>query len=198
VTTGPRTILPRAGFFNGPAAGRAAARAASRTAGRPAAGAAANASRVLRVTVRSVETTGPEQTESLGAELAATLRAGDVVLVRGELGAGKTTLVRGAARALGVVDPVTSPTFSIGHRYAAGELTVSHLDLYRLAGLEREEPALLADYLGPGRIAFVEWPEEAHVELGDARVRVSISHGGGDRRRIEIAGGDAQPAGAAR
>jgi tRNA threonylcarbamoyladenosine biosynthesis protein TsaE len=138
------------------------------------------------VAVRRVETTGPGQTESLGAELAKLLGDGDVVLVRGELGSGKTTLVRGAARALGVRDPVTSPTFSIGHRYAAGAITVSHLDLYRLAGLEHEDPALLADYLGPGRIAFVEWPPDAQGELADARMSVTLSHGGGDRRRIEV------------
>ena len=136
---------------------------------------------------RIVETSDPAGTESLGAELAAGLRDGDVVLVRGELGSGKTTLVRGAARALGVVDPVTSPTFSIGHRYRAPEVTVSHLDLYRLAGLEQEDPALLADYLGPGRIAFVEWPSHADGELSRARVRVTLSHRGGDRRRIELA-----------
>jgi tRNA threonylcarbamoyladenosine biosynthesis protein TsaE len=138
------------------------------------------------VALRSVETAGPSETESLGAELAAILGDGDVVLVRGELGSGKTTLVRGAARALGVSDPVTSPTFSIGHRYAGGAVTVSHLDLYRLAGLEHEEPALLADYLGPGRIAFVEWPQDAHVELAGARMRVTLRHGGGDRRRIDV------------
>jgi len=138
------------------------------------------------VSVRSVETTGPAETESLGAELAAGLGDGDVVLVRGELGSGKTTLVRGAARALGVSDPVTSPTFSIGHRYAGASVTVSHLDLYRLTGLEHEDPALLADYLGPGRIAFVEWPEDARAELAHARMRVTLSHGGGDRRRIEV------------
>ena len=97
---------------------------------------------------RVVETSSPQQTESLGAELAAELSAGDLVLVSGELGSGKTTLVRGAARALGVDDPVTSPTFSIGHRYGAGALTVSHLDLYRLAGLQAEDPDLLADYVG--------------------------------------------------
>lgn len=140
--------------------------------------------------VRSLHTTGPAETESLGAELAACLHDGDVVLVRGELGAGKTTLVRGAARALGVSDPVTSPTFSIGHRYAAGELTVSHLDLYRLGGLEQEDPALLADYLGDGRIAFVEWPAEA-PELAGARLRVTLSHEGGDRRRVEVSEPDA-------
>jgi tRNA threonylcarbamoyladenosine biosynthesis protein TsaE len=138
------------------------------------------------VAPRRVETTDPAETEALGAELARSLADGDVVLVRGELGAGKTTLVRGAARALGVSDPITSPTFSIGHRYNAGQLTVSHLDLYRLVGLEHEEPELLADYLGPGRIAFVEWPQDTHVELADARVRVTLSHAGGDHRQIEV------------
>jgi len=139
--------------------------------------------------VRSVETTGPAETESLGAELAGGLGDGDVVLVRGELGSGKTTLVRGAARALGVSDPVTSPTFSIGHRYAAAAVTVSHLDLYRIAGLDGEDPGLLADYLGPGRIAFVEWPpagQGASAELDGARMCVTLSHGGGDRRRIDV------------
>jgi tRNA threonylcarbamoyladenosine biosynthesis protein TsaE len=138
------------------------------------------------VAVRVVETTDPAETESLDAQLAGRLRAGDVVLVRGELGTGKTTLVRGAARALGVTDPVTSPTFSIGHRYRAPALTVSHLDLYRLDGLEQEDPALLADYLGPGRIAFVEWPKEGEGELEGARVQVSMAHRGADRRRIEV------------
>jgi tRNA threonylcarbamoyladenosine biosynthesis protein TsaE len=141
------------------------------------------------VVQRIVETSDPAGTESLGAELAAGLRDGDVVLVRGELGSGKTTLVRGAARALGVTAPVTSPTFSIGHRYRASHVTVSHLDLYRVGGLEHEDPALLADYLGPGRIAFVEWPAEDDGELADARLRVTLSHRGGDHRRIEL--GDA-------
>jgi tRNA threonylcarbamoyladenosine biosynthesis protein TsaE len=133
-----------------------------------------------------VQTTGPVETEALGADLAATLLDGDLVLIRGELGAGKTTLVRGAARALGVEDPVTSPTFSIGHRYRAGELTVSHLDLYRLDGLGAEDPDLLADYLGAGRIAFVEWPPDGEPELSRARMLVTLAHAGGDRRSIEI------------
>jgi tRNA threonylcarbamoyladenosine biosynthesis protein TsaE len=137
------------------------------------------------VVQRIVETSDPAGTESLGAELAADLRDGDVVLVQGELGSGKTTLVRGAARALGVTGPVTSPTFSIGHRYRASHVTVSHLDLYRVGGLEHEDPALLADYLGPGRIAFVEWPSQ-DGELTNARLRVTLSHRGGDRRRIEL------------
>ncbi|HEY2141538.1 MAG TPA: tRNA (adenosine(37)-N6)-threonylcarbamoyltransferase complex ATPase subunit type 1 TsaE [Solirubrobacteraceae bacterium] len=141
--------------------------------------------------VRIVETSDPAQTESLGAELASALNEGDVVLVRGELGSGKTTLVRGAARALGVTDPVTSPTFSIGHRYRGRDVTVSHLDLYRLAGLDEEEPELLADYLGPGRIGFVEWPKDTSDpgsarELAGARMRVTLAHRGADRRTIEV------------
>jgi tRNA threonylcarbamoyladenosine biosynthesis protein TsaE len=138
------------------------------------------------VPAQHLQTSDGEQTEAVGAELAARLRDGDLVVVRGELGAGKTTLVRGAARALGVTDPVTSPTFSIGHRYRGRDLAVTHIDLYRLAGLEREEPDLLADYLGPGQIAFVEWPDQAHGELPEARVEVTISHAGGDARTIEV------------
>jgi len=142
------------------------------------------------VSVSVVETKDPRETEALGAELAADLQDGDVVLVQGELGSGKTTFVRGAARALGVTDPITSPTFSIGHRYKATNTTVSHLDLYRLAGgLEQEDPALLDDYLGPGRIAFVEWPEGDSAELSSARLRVTLAHGGADRRRIEVVQG---------
>jgi tRNA threonylcarbamoyladenosine biosynthesis protein TsaE len=147
---------------------------------------------------RRVETAGAEETEALGAELAADLVPGDVVLVEGELGAGKTTFVRGACRALGVTDPVTSPTFTIGQRYT-GRVPISHLDLYRLSparsddtaagALPGEDPALLADYLGPDTIAFVEWPQGGEQALGElARIarRVRLSHAGGDRRTVEI------------
>ncbi len=135
---------------------------------------------------RTVETADPRETEALGEELARTLRPGDVVLVKGELGAGKTTFVRGAASALGVADPVTSPTFSIGHRYRGSELTVSHLDLYRLSSLAGEEPDLLDDYLGEGRVAFVEWPEDSSRELQGAKIVVTLTHLGGDQRRVEV------------
>jgi tRNA threonylcarbamoyladenosine biosynthesis protein TsaE len=138
------------------------------------------------VAVRIIETADPSETEALGGELAAELSGGDVVLVSGELGSGKTTLVRGAARALGVADPVTSPTFGIGHRYRGRDVDVSHLDLYRLAGLEHEDPDLLEDYFGPARIVFVEWPEAAGRTLAQARVRVTLIHRGADRRQIEV------------
>ena len=103
------------------------------------------------------------------------------------MGAGKTTFVRGACRALGVTGPVTSPTFTIGQRYEGGRAPIAHLDLHRLSSLDGEDPALLADYLEPGAIAFVEWPEVAAGELADcATVEVVLRHAGGDRREVEV------------
>jgi tRNA threonylcarbamoyladenosine biosynthesis protein TsaE len=124
----------------------------------------------------------PEQTEAAGARLAAELQPGDVVLVSGELGSGKTTFVRGAARALGVTATVTSPTFTIGQLYA-GAPDVAHLDLYRL---DHAEPEILDDYLTPDRIAFMEWPELAEPVLDRVSARVQIEHAGGDERRITV------------
>jgi tRNA threonylcarbamoyladenosine biosynthesis protein TsaE len=119
------------------------------------------------------------ETERLGAELAKTLRRGDIVLVSGELGSGKTTFVRGACRALGVAGPVTSPTFTIGHLYE-GPVEIAHLDLYRLSEID---PAILEDYVTPDRITFVEWP----AALENATHRVTLEHAGGDNRKVEIA-----------
>jgi tRNA threonylcarbamoyladenosine biosynthesis protein TsaE len=132
------------------------------------------------------ETASAEETEALGAELAGRLGPGDVVLVSGDLGAGKTTFVRGAARALGVEGPVTSPTFTIGH-LLAGRLEVAHLDLYRLASLEGEDPELLHDYLTPERIGFVEWPGVGEARIPRVAARVALEHAGGDRRTVRIA-----------
>jgi tRNA threonylcarbamoyladenosine biosynthesis protein TsaE len=131
-------------------------------------------------------THGPGETEAAGAELARGLSRGDVVLVSGELGTGKTTFVRGACRALGVDGPVTSPTFTIGH-VLPGSPEVAHLDLFRLGSLAGEDPALLEDYLTPERIGFVEWPAVAEPELERVVARVRLEHAGGDRRRITIA-----------
>jgi tRNA threonylcarbamoyladenosine biosynthesis protein TsaE len=129
-----------------------------------------------------------DETERAGAELAATLRPGDVVLVSGDLGAGKTTFVRGALRALGVDGPVTSPTFVVGHAYEGTSGPLAHLDLYRLAGMGDEDPGLLEPFFAPGAIAFVEWPEQAAGAWPDERVtaRVSLAHAGGDARTIEV------------
>ncbi len=108
-----------------------------------------------------------------------------MVLVTGELGSGKTTFVRGAARALGVEGPVTSPTFTIGQVYA-GAPDVAHLDLYRLGSLAGEDPALLDDYLTPERVGFVEWPAVGEPAIERVAARVTLEHLGGDRRRITI------------
>ena len=107
------------------------------------------------------------------------------MVLHGEVGAGKTTFVRGAARAFGVERPVTSPTFTIGRRYEEATPPLAHLDLHRLASLDDEEPELLADYLNAEHVAFVEWPEAAGDEL-QPRLRVRLAHAGGDRRRVEL------------
>jgi tRNA threonylcarbamoyladenosine biosynthesis protein TsaE len=133
-----------------------------------------------------VETHGAAETEELGARIAARLKAGDVVLLSGELGTGKTTLVRGACRALGVPGPVTSPTFTIGQRYEGGRLPVSHLDLYRLQTLEAEDPALLDDYLRPEGVGFVEWPGAGSGRLDRPALEVRLAHVDEERRRIEV------------
>ena len=138
-----------------------------------------------------LETNSAEDTAQAGAALAPRLRRGDTVLVSGELGAGKTTLIRGACRALGVEGPVTSPTFTIGQVYAVrrpagGPLEIAHLDLYRLPSLAGEDPALLDDYLTPDRISFVEWPGAELDWVPRIAARVTIEHRGGDRRVIEV------------
>ncbi len=110
-----------------------------------------------------------------------------MVLVSGEVGAGKTTLIRGACRALGVEGPVTSPTFTIGRRYRGARALVSHLDLYRLESLGGEDPALLDDYLRPDSIAFIEWSASCRASTCTGRWCGSgSSHAGGDRREVEI------------
>jgi len=133
-----------------------------------------------------VESTSAAETEALGARIAERLRPGDVVLLSGDLGAGKTTLIRGACRALGITGPVTSPTFTIGQRYEGGRSPVSHLDLYRLESLEDEDPALLDDYLGPDAIAFIEWPGAGEGRLGRPALEVRLAHAGEESRRIEV------------
>jgi tRNA threonylcarbamoyladenosine biosynthesis protein TsaE len=133
-----------------------------------------------------VESAGPRETEAAGAALAERLEPGDVVLVSGDLGAGKTTFVRGACRALGVTGAVTSPTFTIGTLLEGRDLEIAHLDLYRLPTLAGEDPALLDDYLTPDRIAFVEWPGVAEEAPMRVAARVRLAHLGGYRRRIEV------------
>ena len=131
-----------------------------------------------------VVSSSAEETEAVAARLAVRLEPGDVVTVVGELGAGKTTFVRGACRALGVTEPVTSPTFTIGHRYR-GDIAVSHLDLYRFAGVSPAEWGDLEPYFDDA-IVFVEWPEAGAGTLPAARVRIELAHVDSTTRRIRL------------
>ncbi len=136
-----------------------------------------------------VTTTRPEDTERIGAGIAAMLHAGDIVLLRGDLGTGKTTLVRGAARALGVEGPVTSPTFTIANAYV-GRLPIAHLDAWRLGDADDEEIGLALEAIGDEGVAFVEWPDAIAIGLPSPRVSVDIAHGGGDTRVLRLTGAD--------
>ena len=126
----------------------------------------------------------PEDTEAVAAKLARRLIGGDVVTVSGELGSGKTTFVRGACRALGITAHVTSPTFTIGHRYR-GNPDVSHLDLFRFQGVSAAEWGDLEPYFEDA-ICFVEWPEAAAGALPPVRVEVRLSHVDPTRRMITL------------
>ena len=132
-----------------------------------------------------MDTDSPEETEALAAELAGRLVVGDVVTISGELGSGKTTFVRGACAALGVREQVTSPTYTIGHRYhgAAGE--ISHLALYRFQGVSAAEWGDLEPYF-ENAIAFVEWPEAGVGVLPAPRFAVRLAHADGDHRTVTV------------
>ena len=132
-----------------------------------------------------METRSPEETEALAAKLAERLEVGDVVTVSGELGTGKTTFVRGACTALGVHERVTSPTYTIGHRYHGDRGEVSHLDLYRFQGVSAAEWGDLEPYFDDA-IAFVEWPEAGEGVLPSPRFAVSLRHAEGERRMVSI------------
>jgi tRNA threonylcarbamoyladenosine biosynthesis protein TsaE len=131
-----------------------------------------------------VRSASAAETEALGAALARELQAGDVVTVSGELGSGKTTFVRGACRALGVTVPVTSPTFTVGHRYPA-DSDVSHLDLFRFQGVSAAEWGDLEPYFDDA-ICFVEWPEAALDALPPVRVEERLTHVDPAHRQITL------------
>ena len=137
---------------------------------------------------RTLLTASADETATVGWRLARGLVVGDVVAVAGELGSGKTTLIRGACRALGVAGTVSSPTYTIGHRYEAS-VPVAHLDLYRVGPVGVEDWGDLEPYFD-GTIAFVEWPEHAAGRLQPVRATVWMEHVDESHRRITIASED--------
>ena len=139
------------------------------------------------ITSQTVETRGVGETIGLGERLGTELERGDVLALSGELGSGKTALVKGIARGLGIVQDVTSPTFTLIHEYGGGRLPLVHLDLYRLDSVGQALAIGLEDYLaGPGVIA-IEWAEKIEPLLPDRARRIHIVSLGENGRRIEVA-----------
>ena len=129
--------------------------------------------------------------EDLAGRVAGKLEPGDVVVLSGEVGAGKTTFVRAAARALGVRERVTSPTYQFARGYE-GEVggrpvTVNHLDLYRLEGIEAPDVLEIDDYLAPDAVTFIEWASPALGAIKEPTV-VHLDHEGPGSRRAVIRG----------
>jgi tRNA threonylcarbamoyladenosine biosynthesis protein TsaE len=138
------------------------------------------------VSARTLATASEDETVRAAAALAAELGPGTVLLLSGELGAGKTAFVRGLAQGLGLDrDDVTSPTFTLVHEYRGGRLPLIHIDLYRLEHADLDEIGVDEDLARAGIVA-IEWPERL-VRVPAAATRVRIADTGGDTRAIEIA-----------
>ena len=134
----------------------------------------------------SVKTESVEETRALGRRLGAALEAGDVIGLEGDLGTGKTELVKGIAEALGVTGGVHSPTFVLHHQYR-GRLPVEHYDLYRLEGLAWVDTGL--DEPAPDAVTLIEWPERAGVLEQWASILIRLTGGRDDRRQLTLVRG---------
>ena len=121
----------------------------------------------------------------IGRRLAGALRGGDLVLLYGPLGAGKTTLVRAVAEALEVTDPVRSPSFTLANIYS-GRLLVQHLDLYRLDEIGDDDALALEEYVGGDAVTLVEWPQAGIGRLGPATWKIRLAHESLHERTVEI------------
>ena len=133
----------------------------------------------------TITTASETETGAVGRDVARTLRAGDVVLLHGDLGAGKTAFVRGLAEGLGVQpEEVSSPTFTLIQEYRGGRLPLLHVDLYRLADA-REIDDLGLDELGREAVTAIEWAEKL-PRVPDSAIHVSIEHLDGNTRTIEV------------
>jgi tRNA threonylcarbamoyladenosine biosynthesis protein TsaE len=141
-----------------------------------------------------VETRTPDETKAIGAALAARLSSGDVVALYGDLGAGKTHLVKGIAAALGVPEEsVNSPTFTLVNEYTGRDFPLYHFDAYRIRHLDEFFELGYEDYFFGDGLCLIEWPERIEPLLPPATLRLRLSHLGEHRRRIEeVKGGNAE------
>ena len=129
-------------------------------------------------------TNSAAETRALGEKLASRLKAGDVVVLEGELGAGTSELARGIARGLGVTETVTSPSFTILNVYESGRCPLYHFDWYRLESEEELYELGMDEYLGGDGIAVVEWAERCPDAVPENVLRIRLEVTGGESRRI--------------
>ena len=133
-----------------------------------------------------VLTAGPDETAAIARNLAPELMRGDVLLLEGDLGAGKTTFARALCGALGVVGPVTSPTFGVAHRYDSPAGRIAHLDLHRLGQLGAFDRDLVDDELDDADVGLVEWPSGAPGLEDRATWRIRLDHVSHDERAVTV------------
>ena len=133
-----------------------------------------------------IETHSAEETRALGRKMAEEFQAGTVVLLRGELGAGKSELARGIAQGLGVTETVTSPSFTILNVYESGRLPLYHFDWYRLESAEELYELGMEEYLGGDGVALVEWPEKCEDAVPEGCITIRLNEIGENGRKIEI------------
>ncbi|MGE5321795.1 MAG: tRNA (adenosine(37)-N6)-threonylcarbamoyltransferase complex ATPase subunit type 1 TsaE [Actinomycetota bacterium] len=138
--------------------------------------------------MKTFHTHSAEETTELGRQLAAELKPGSVVLLRGDLGAGKTTLVKGIAEGFNAADAgaVTSPTFTLIHEYRGPEVTLYHIDLYRIDTQRELDTLALDDLMEPNTILLIEWGEKFERFRKERDVEIAIEHLGGDDRLIQL------------
>lgn len=147
------------------------------------------------MTTKRVQSQSPQETVRLGVSCAGLLSGGEVLLLEGELGSGKTTFVKGLAEGLGVPEAVTSPSFVVGNLYRGTQLKLAHLDMYRLGDLAAEDPATYADFTGPDTVTVIEWPKMGidTLPVGEPRFTVVLGLTGPESRSIELTGPEPLP-----
>ncbi len=143
----------------------------------------------------TLESHSAAETQSLGGLLAPMLVPGDVLVMSGDLGAGKTTFVQGLAKGLGIVERVTSPTFVLMKEYQGGRFPLMHLDVYRLGKVQEVIDLGIDEYLDPSYVVVVEWGDKVEPLLPQDHLTIELVHGGADVRTITLTGKGAPWAG---